>query len=245
MVANFLMTGGMPRPLPSYRSHQHTFWEIVLYTRGTGTATVGDRDIAFHPGTIICNPPGTPHSEVSADGYQNFWVAVRELQTQADIPVVHLYVEHPIFALVPIMQVEQRLRRPASELVLRNLFNTFMLYLDEHLAHDPGERVVSHVVRTITANVQNPSFRIGQAFDGVPLSRDHVRRLFAQRMGSTPARYLIELRMERAKELLRMGFSVKETADKVGLRDQYYFSRLFTRTQGGSPTAYRERMLPR
>lgn len=224
----------------SYLSHDHPFWEIVLYTHGTGVATVDTREIAFRPGTIICNPPRTAHSERSPGGFQNVWVAIRELQTSVDIPVIHLYTDHPIFSIVPIMRDEQRLKRPASELILRNLFNTFMIYLNEHLAHDTHEQVVAQLARTITSNLENPSFELRAVYGELAMSADHVRRLFVQRMGCSPVHYLIQLRMERAKELLRMGFSVKETAYRVGLPDQYYFSRLFSRTQKQSPSEYRQ-----
>jgi AraC-like DNA-binding protein len=125
-------------------------------------------------------------------------------------------------------------------MILRNLFNTFMIYLNEHLAHDQHEQVILQMARTITANVENPDFRVSEAGGDAPLSHEHLRRLFTERIGKTPMRYLIDLRMQRARELLAMGFSVKETADKVGLPDQYYFSRLFRSTQGASPSGFRK-----
>jgi AraC-like DNA-binding protein len=245
MVPNFLMTGGMPRLAESFYSHDHAFWEIVLYTRGEGVATVGEQPVRFRPGTIICNPPRVPHSETSKDGFQNMWVAIRELQTTGEgegVPVVHLYREHPIFSIVSLMHVERHLQKATSEMILGNLFSTFMIYLNEHLSHDPHERVIQHVMRVLSANVQNPWFRVADAFAEVPLSRDHVRRLFKERAGMSPIQYLVALRMTRAKELLQMGFTVKETADKVGLDDQYYFSRLFRKTQAMSPSEYRRRV---
>jgi AraC-like DNA-binding protein len=238
-VPNLIMTGGMPHPLPSFRPHSHSHWEIVLYTQGTGTLQAGEHTVAFRPGTVVCTPPRMVHSEVSDGGFQNMWVAVRDLQVSADVPVLQLYPDHPLFALVPIMQVEHRLRRPVSDLILRNLFNVFMMYLDEHLAHDPHERLITRLTRIIMSNLENPSFKLTDAFAELPLSPDHLRRLFAERVGKTPVRYLIDQRMERGKELLRMGFSVKETAEKVGIEDQYYFSRLFRKTQGVSPMQYR------
>jgi AraC-like DNA-binding protein len=242
-ASNLIMTGGMSRPMDSFRQHGHSHWEIVLYTYGTGTLSIGEHSIPFRPGTVVCTPPRMVHSEVSDSGFQNMWVALQELEVDTEIPVLQLYPDHPIFALVPIMQVEQRLKRPASELILHNLFNVFMMYLNEHLAHDPHQRLIARLARIITANLENPAFRIGEAFKDLPLSADHLRRLFTDRMGRTPVQYLIDLRMDRAKELLQMGFSVKETADRVGIDDQYYFSRLFHRTQGVSPTAYRGQLV--
>lgn len=236
----FLMTGGMARLATSFRPHKHSFWEVVLYTRGEGVATVGGKRIGFRPGTIICNPPQAVHEEQSREGFQNMWVAIDELQAEdGDVPVVNLYREHPIFAIVEIMHAESHLRKPTSEILMTNLFGTFMTYLNEHLSHEPHERVILHLMRVIGANVPNPGFHIADAMASIPLSTDHLRRLFKERVGQSPIEYLIELRMTRAKELLQMGFSVKETADKVGIADQYYFSRLFRKREGCSPSAYR------
>ncbi len=241
MIPNFLMTGRMPRPSMSFHVHRHTFWEVVLYTQGEGTATVGGKKIAFRAGTVICNPPGVAHGEVSETGYQNRWVALEELQAgpEGEVPVLHFDIGHPIFLIASILHEESHLHKPTSAMIVQNLFSTFLIYLNEHLAHDPHERLMLQLKRIFGANVQNPTFRIADAFSTIPLSRDHARRLFVERVGVSPVRYLTDLRMGRAKELLQMGFSVKETADKVGIPDQYYFSRLFKKTQGVSPSVFR------
>lgn len=55
-----------------------------------------------------------------------------------------------------------------------------------------------------------------------------------------PIRYLRQLRMERAKQLLESSFlSVKEIAFQVGLNDESHFVRDFKSTYGYSPALYR------
>ena len=55
-----------------------------------------------------------------------------------------------------------------------------------------------------------------------------------------PIRYLRQLRMERAKDLLESSFlSVKEIAFRVGLNDESHFVRDFKSTYGYSPALYR------
>ena len=55
-----------------------------------------------------------------------------------------------------------------------------------------------------------------------------------------PIRYLRQLRMERAKDLLESSFlSVKEIAYQVGLTDESHFVRDFKSTYGHSPALYR------
>ncbi|MFD0672880.1 helix-turn-helix transcriptional regulator [Cohnella sp. GCM10027633] len=72
--------------------------------------------------------------------------------------------------------------------------------------------------------------------------------LFRKYVGIGPIDYLIQYRMNRARELLATGqFSVAEVARSVGYLDAYYFSRLFKKHAGLPPGAvgeYRRRNRP-
>lgn len=71
------------------------------------------------------------------------------------------------------------------------------------------------------------------------LSAPHFCRAFRQSTGLPPHRYQIALRIERAQEMLGRGDSIATVAAAVGYDDPAYFSRLFHRQIGTTPTAYR------
>ncbi len=73
-----------------------------------------------------------------------------------------------------------------------------------------------------------------------PLSRDHLRRLFIQQVGATPAAYLQAARVRLAGSLLGMGRSVKQAAAEAGYDDPYYFSRVFRQATGVPPSRWSE-----
>lgn len=71
------------------------------------------------------------------------------------------------------------------------------------------------------------------------LNPTYFSRMFRQYMGVTFTDYLIELRMERAKELLGQGkYKVYEVSSKVGYMSDKYFCRVFKQYTGQSPTEY-------
>ena len=71
------------------------------------------------------------------------------------------------------------------------------------------------------------------------LNQTYFSRLFKQYTGSTFTDYLIELRMERAKELLCQGkYKVYEVSQMIGYRSEKYFFRIFKQYTGCSPTEY-------
>lgn len=76
----------------------------------------------------------------------------------------------------------------------------------------------------------------------VGISEVHLRRIFQEIAHVTPIRYLINIRLEQAKILLQSSnYSVFEIALAVGFSDQYYFSRMFKKITGQSPSAYKEK----
>jgi AraC-like DNA-binding protein len=76
----------------------------------------------------------------------------------------------------------------------------------------------------------------------VNLSPSRLHQLFKEETGLPPARYLRQLRMRRAKELLETtNLSVKQVMNAVGLADESHFVRDFKKTCGLTPARYRER----
>ncbi|MGG4034304.1 AraC family transcriptional regulator [Paenibacillus cisolokensis] len=84
------------------------------------------------------------------------------------------------------------------------------------------------------------SFRLSDLARHTGLSKQHLIYLFNRETGCPPVEYFLRMKMQRAGQLLDLtDWSVKEIASAVGLSDPYYFSRLFKKMMGCSPTAYR------
>ncbi|MBW7457353.1 ABC transporter substrate-binding protein [Paenibacillus sepulcri] len=66
-------------------------------------------------------------------------------------------------------------------------------------------------------------------------------RIFKSQKNTSPIDYLIHVRMNKAKELLRSrAYTLKEIAESVGYSDSYYFSRVFKKMVGVSPMSFKE-----
>lgn len=78
---------------------------------------------------------------------------------------------------------------------------------------------------------------IEELADSIGLSVSYFRRLFHEAYGCSPVQYLINLRIEHAKDLLQSGeVNVTEAALLSGFEDIYYFSTLFKRKTGYTPS---------
>lgn len=71
-------------------------------------------------------------------------------------------------------------------------------------------------------------------------SKYHLQRLFKRYYGLTPKQYLIEKRIEKAKENLKNGMTVTETCFAVGFESLGSFSKLFKTKTGKSPSAFQK-----
>lgn len=102
--------------------------------------------------------------------------------------------------------------------------------------------VIDEVKRYIEENYGDEELSLNKLAGHVNFSPNHLSMVFSAQTGMTFIKYLTDFRMNKAKELLRC--TSKRGADisyEVGYKDPHYFSYLFKRTQGMTPTQYRER----
>lgn len=129
----------------------------------------------------------------------------------------------------------------SGEMLIETLFDIIFHYIKEDRGvtkvDSPeffaiiGEFLNDHLRENITLQTVCKSFGVSQTY---------LSRLFRKYADQSFNRYLTELRMEKAIELMRenQGFFIKDVAMMVGYPDQFYFSRIFRSHTGKCPTDY-------
>ena len=113
--------------------------------------------------------------------------------------------------------------------------------LREQFATDRYRSVVSEVEEYIREHYSDEELSLNLIASHVNFSPNHLSSIFSQQTGQTLIKYLTDYRMGKAKEMLRC--SSKKSSEislEVGYKDPHYFSYLFKKTQGCTPTQYRE-----
>lgn len=100
--------------------------------------------------------------------------------------------------------------------------------------------IIQTAVRFMEENFADESLNLNKVACAANVSANHFSALFSQEMKQTFIEYLTGLRMRKAKELLRCTDKRSgEIALEVGYKDAHYFSFLFKKTQGCTPSGYR------
>lgn len=101
--------------------------------------------------------------------------------------------------------------------------------------------ILKTVVDFIDSHYMDEEISLNTVANVANVSSNHFSALFSQNMGQTFIEYLTTLRMNKAKELLRCtGMRSSEIAGEIGYKDAHYFSYLFKKTQGMTPSDYRK-----
>ena len=94
--------------------------------------------------------------------------------------------------------------------------------------------------KDILAARVNGDITIEELAEQCGLSRSHFARAFRQSTGMPPHRWLMELRVDRARELLsNSALSLGEIAERCGFVDQSHFTRSFSAAMGVVPSVWR------
>lgn len=99
---------------------------------------------------------------------------------------------------------------------------------------------VERAAAYIREHYSDPSASVAAAASVAGASLAHFRRLFCQVYSVSPQEYMMDLRIDAAKDLLSVStLSVREVAEASGFASAYYFSRFFRIKTGLTPTEYR------
>ncbi len=102
--------------------------------------------------------------------------------------------------------------------------------------------VISEAKVYMARNFTNPSLMLQDVAKAVGMSNSRFSTVFSQQTGQTFTEYLISLRLNKAKELLRTtGMKNAIVAQEAGYNDSHYFSYIFKKNTGITPSEYRSK----
>jgi AraC-like DNA-binding protein len=222
---------------------------------GRGTLTIGDKTWEIGPGEGIFLQPNEAHEYRPLDGdWTTDWIsfggfAITRMLDFAGLTSSGPYELSDLWRLKAIMREvyasahdDSVIAYQDSSLLVYELLLTLRTALDRPTRNsEPRHAKLRPVLQHIRAHYMD-DLSINDLADTIQVTPQYLCQLFKQSLDMRPFEYLTAFRISRAKELLCMqqDLPISDVAKAVGFSDSNYLCRIFKKSDGISPGAFRK-----
>lgn len=257
----------------TYGGEAHDFWEMVYVDKGCVHITANNKSFRVVQGEVIFHRPNEFHTictdeKSSADVFVITFVCSSSAMSffRRRIAKVPANLRENIssiikeseatFDLMPITGVELTLKENApvgSQQLIRIHLEEFLIMLlraesaedtkifptkqsmESHLVSKTKELLKANICRKIT---------VEEICNELNYSRAYLSKIFKNSTGETILQYFLNLKIKEAKRLIREdNLNFTQISDGLSFDNPHYFSRVFRRTTGFTPSQYKNSVL--
>ncbi|KGE18800.1 AraC family transcriptional regulator [Paenibacillus wynnii] len=238
----------------SNRIHKHSFYEICYVLEGAGTYLENGEEFPFESETMILSRPGIPHQIINTPGTYLIYVGfeplfpgssvhelapVRKMSLSSSVIQLWLALLH----LAESIEPDNQLLCQFSMQFLQGLCGPWDRYA-EHKSRSRSRLHPSALIQRMEAYVVDnleQAILVEDAALHLHLSVRQLSRILRKEIGRTFSQFVNKHRLDRAAHLLRTtSLSIKHIADLTGFQTAQYFTLVFTRGMGISPSQFRK-----
>lgn len=262
LVSSLFVTdiGYYPNATNHYRERKQAIDQYVLIycVDGNGWYRLKGKDYQINKNQFFILPAGEPHIYGANDSWTIYWVHFRGahaaiyaegMQTPQSINVAmnsrirdRINIFEELLSTLHAGQGIEDLRYASS---LLHHFLASMRYLGQfRKAYQVESDTIEAAIHFMQENIEN-RITLQDVLDYIGYSQSHFSSLFKKRTGESPIAYFNRLKIEYACRLLKeTDLKINQICFKIGIEDSFYFSRLFSKAMGMSPTEYRLGSVP-
>lgn len=251
--------------------HSHDIVEMAFVMSGTGRYRADGEVFSIREGDLLIFNPGVKHQALYCPDAEvhatEFFVGFSDVQFQG-IPMntmplpdgallLHTTGElrRKLYRIITLMQEEKAVYRQGRYFMMKAyLMQMILLVVREQCEpvelskgrafESASKKYVVEQIISYFEDHYSEKISLDQIAENMYLSPFYISKIFKSETGDTPIRRLIDIRLEKAMELLEDGWqgSIQEVAAKVGYDDAYHFSKLFKKRYGISPSQARKKV---
>ena len=180
------------------------------------------------------------NSEIAAHYFGRFY----ELNNSS--PVLQIsapcFIDRGIFQLMEMFDgdITSDISYRGIEIIVSLMTNLMITVIPKK----DGDRLNECVESTLNYLIENfhRKITLDDLAQETHTSKFHLRRLFCHAMGSSPNEYLMRLRVNKARELLRLStYTISQISEKTGFEAPSYFIKIFRKYENMTPNEFRKK----
>jgi len=229
---------------------------LVYISKGKGTFESSETGLfEISAGTCFFLFPGVwhrykpdPHS-----GWEEYWVGFKGYYPEYLMSQHFFDKKNPFIQVglnVELQQLFHKLldcvkssisgyHQIISGITLEMLGMVNSIALNEYTGTDETSRAIAKAKFRMRESIEKP-IEIDELLNEIPMSYSKFRQAFKKATGQSPNQYYLNIRLNKAKELLAStSLNINEIAFHTGFESIFYFSKLFKKKIGISPKDYR------
>lgn len=249
--------------------HKHNFYLVVLFTQGTGFHEIDFERFAVQRGSVfLINPGQTHYWELSNDivGFiffhtETFYNFNFAQNTLSIYPFFYSTQNSPYLLLTEEMtqQISIRFQEVLAEYVAEKLYKSSkiislidLLYIDLSRIYLEQNTGVVYKTNLYFEKLKQLESLIDLHFmkekspaqyaNWMNMTAKHLNRIVQHSVGKTTSTMIMERVLLEAKRLLsNSNQNINEIAEDLGFEEQAYFSRIFKKVTGETPSEFKSR----
>ncbi len=248
---------------PSHRfgPNQRKYYVLHIVREGRGTLEINQKKYEMGPGDAFFIDPGQEawYEADKKNPWCYMWMGFIGIRANETIVNAGFTNKNPVRKIYCVQEIKQYIDQMleahqlsyADELkrnaLLMLCFSTLIDDYHQNFLEGinvnypyPGSVYVKHAMEYITHHY-NERLKINDLADMIGVNRSYLANSFKKNLGCSPQEFLVDLRMKKARFLLKTtDSSIHAVASAVGYTDQLAFSKVFKRHCGMSPRMYKE-----
>lgn len=220
---------------------------------GQGVVKIDERTFTLSKNTAVCIPKKAAHSYYASDDdpWTILWVhfdgsdaQLYPLDKPKEIRFGSKYSSNRmLFLFNQLFRVLESSYSTGNFIYISHTLQMILseTYFKDELSSDRSEsnNYLNAIIKYFNAHLSQ-SVTLKDLSEEFGISKSYLNSLFKKNTNTSPIGYFISMKMKEACKLLRSpNYSVKRIAAELGYFDPYYFSHLFKKVVGVSPSEYR------